>query len=409
MRIIFSLWDGSKLAFLSIYHNKMRSLLTMFGIVIGILSVTTMSTVIDGIDRGFENSMKMLGTNVVYVEKWPWSFGPSYKWWLYINRPEMKREYTDQIEELSQYASAASASISRSEKVRYEDKYVDGVYVSGTTVSYTQTSDVELDEGRFFTDEEDRLLRNVCIVGADVVKNLFPNEYALGKEIRFGGQRFLIIGLLSKQGEFLGLESFDNQVLIPFNTYEKFYGSRRGIQIAVKYPNEEALAEGQYELEGIMRRIRGLDPLEESNFAINKLEMFRQQYQSMTGAIYAIGIFLTGLSLFVGGIGVMNIMFVSVKERTKEIGIRKAIGAKSWEILLQFLVEAVTVCGLGGVVGIILSLGASLAINQVFTAYMDWGTVVQALIICTITGVAFGFFPAKKAASADPISSLRYE
>lgn len=409
MRILFSLWEGVKLAFASIFQNKMRSVLTMFGIVIGILSVTTMSTVIDGIDRGFENSMKMLGTNVVYVEKWPWSFGPNYKWWLYINRPEMKREYADQIKELSRYASAASASASRSERVRYQDKYLDGVYVSGTTVSYTETSNVELDEGRFFTEEEDRLLRNVCVIGADVAKNLFPNSYPLGKEVRFGGQSYQVIGLLAKQGNFLGLESFDSQILIPFRTYEKFYGVRSGVQIAVKFPNEEALAEGQFELEGIMRRIRGLDPLEENNFAINKLEMFRDQYQAMTGAIYAIGIFLTGLSLFVGGIGVMNIMFVSVKERTKEIGIRKAIGAKSWEILLQFLIEAITVCGIGGVIGIILSLLASLAINEVFTAYMDWNTVLQALLICTITGVAFGFFPARKAAAADPISSLRYE
>ncbi|NCP83537.1 MAG: FtsX-like permease family protein [Bacteroidetes bacterium] len=409
MRLIFSLWEGSKLAFLAIFQNKMRSILTMFGIVIGIVSVTTMSTVIDGIDRGFSNSMKMLGQNVVYVEKWPWSFSPSYKWWLYINRPEMKREYAEQIVELSRYASAASATVGRQEKVRFEEKYINGVYIQGTTISYTQTSDVDISDGRFFTDEEDRLLRNVCVIGSDVAEQLFPNQYPLEKHIRFGGQTFLVVGVLAKQGNFLGLESFDNQILTPFSTYEKFFGARRGVQIAVKFPNEDALREGQFEIEGIMRRIRKLDPLAENNFAVNKLELFEQQYKTMTGAIYAIGIFLTGLSLFVGGIGVMNIMFVSVKERTKEIGIRKAIGAKSWEILLQFLVEAITVCGLGGVIGILFSLLASIAINKVFVAYMDWTTVLQALIITTIVGVGFGYFPARKAAKSDPISSLRYE
>ena len=150
-------------------------------------------------------------------------------------------------------------------------------------------------------------------------------------------------------------------------------------------------------------------PGEDNDFAINKLDMFRQQYRALTGAIYGIGLFLTGLALFVGGIGVMNIMFVSVKERTKEVGIRKAIGAKSREILFQFLVEAVVICIFGGLIGILLSLGTTALINTVFVAHLDWGTVIQAVVICTLTGLTFGFLPAYKAAKADPISSLRYE
>lgn len=158
-----------------------------------------------------------------------------------------------------------------------------------------------------------------------------------------------------------------------------------------------------------MRRIRQLDAKAENNFAINKLDVFRQQYQMMTGAIYGIGIFLTGLSLFVGGIGVMNIMYVSVKERTKEIGIRKAVGAKSYQILLQFLIEAVAVCCLGGAVGVLISVGVTQLINQFFVAYMDWGTVLGAFLICTAVGVLFGYLPARRAAHSNPIESLRYE
>jgi len=158
-----------------------------------------------------------------------------------------------------------------------------------------------------------------------------------------------------------------------------------------------------------MRRIRKIDPREDVDFAINKPEAFRQQYQAMTGAIYGIGIFLTALSLFVGGIGVMNIMFVSVKERTKEIGIRKAVGAKYYEILLQFLIEAVIICFIGGLIGVGLSVLTTQIINQFFVAYMDWGTVLLAFLISAFTGILFGFMPAYRAAKSDPIESLRYE
>jgi putative ABC transport system permease protein len=177
----------------------------------------------------------------------------------------------------------------------------------------------------------------------------------------------------------------------------------------VKFADAEMLEAGQYEVEGVMRRIRKLDPGAENDFAINKLDLFRQQYQVMTGAIYGIGFFLTGLALFIGGIGVMNIMFVSVKERTKEVGIRKAIGAKSSEIMYQFLVESVVICTFGGVIGVIISLGTSALLNQFFVAYMDWSTVLTAFLMCAGVGITFGFLPAYKAAKADPIESLRYE
>jgi putative ABC transport system permease protein len=158
-----------------------------------------------------------------------------------------------------------------------------------------------------------------------------------------------------------------------------------------------------------MRQIRNLDPLEDDDFAINKAALFEQQFQSMKVAIYGIGIFLTGLALFVGGIGVMNIMFVSVRERTKEIGIRKAVGAKSWEILLQFLMEAIVICLFGGLIGVVLSIGTTELINQFFVAYMNWTTVINAILICAAVGILFGYIPSRRAANSDPIESLRYE
>ena len=187
------------------------------------------------------------------------------------------------------------------------------------------------------------------------------------------------------------------------------YSLRSGIQLAVQFPNEEAMEDGEYEVIGAMRQIRQLDPLEENDFAINKAALFEQEFQGMKVAIYGIGIFLTGLALFVGGIGVMNIMFVSVKERTKEIGIRKAVGAKSWEILLQFLMEAIVICLVGGVIGVLLSIGVTELINQFFVAYLNWTTVLNAILICAFVGILFGYIPSRKAAKSDPIESLRYE
>jgi len=409
MKYLQSVAEGVKIALTAIKANKVRAFLTMFGIIIGIVAVTTMSTTINGVNRSFEDSMAMLGTNVLFVEKFPWEPGPNYKWWEYINRPDFKVEDAQKIRQYSEFAEASAAVARRTVNVRHADVYANGVSVSGVTTDYSLTNTVDLDEGRFFTDEEDQSSRRVAILGASVEEVLFPQGNSIGKSVRIGGQKFEVIGKLAKQGNFLGMQNFDNQVLIPMSAYARIYGTRDDITIQVKYANEQDLREGEYELEGIMRRIRQLDAKAENNFAINKLEVFREQYQVMTGAIYGIGLFLTSLSLFVGGIGVMNIMYVSVKERTKEIGIRKAVGAKSYQILLQFLIEAVTVSCLGGVVGVILSIGTTQIINQFFVAYMDWGTVVSAFVICSMVGILFGYLPARKAAYSDPIESLRYE
>jgi putative ABC transport system permease protein len=215
--------------------------------------------------------------------------------------------------------------------------------------------------------------------------------------------------VLQKQGKFLGIEDTDNRIMTPMGTFQQIFGTRGTVRIAVKFANEEVFERGQYEVEGSMRRIRQLDPLADNDFAINKPEAFQQQYDSMTYAIYGIGIFLTSLALFIGGIGVMNIMFVSVKERTKEIGIRKAVGAKAWEILMQFLIEAVIICLAGGAIGVLLSMITTQVINQIFVAYLSWQTVTLAIFICTVVGITFGFLPAYRAAKSEPIESLRYE
>ncbi|MTI87992.1 MAG: FtsX-like permease family protein [Balneolaceae bacterium] len=406
-RILNSLLEGLKIAFKALSINKIRSVLTALCIIIGITMVTIADAVTTGMDITFDNSMAMMGQNVVYVEKWPWDGGDD--WWKYRSRKEMDLEYVEELRDASLYASNVSASANRRSTVRYKDKNAEAVGISGTTSNYLDTQGLDIEEGRMFTEEEARRGANVAVIGVTLKEALFENEIALGKVIRISGKKYTVIGVLEKQGSFLGLGDSDNRILTPIKAFGQIFGLRSGIQIGVKFPTKEALAEGEYEVEGIMRRIRQLEATEENDFAVNKPETFKKQLEGIKSAIYSVGFLLSALSLLIGGIGVMNIMFVSVRERTKEIGIRKAVGAKSWEILLQFLFEAVAICIVGGVFGVALAGLITIGINQVFVAVMNFGVVFLGFAICTMVGLIFGFIPAYRAAKSDPIESLRFE
>ena len=408
-RVLNSTWEGLKISLRALGINKTRSVLTTLCIIIGIVMVTLMNAVSNGMDAEFDKSMAMLGQNVIYVEKQPWGGGPNYEWWKYRNRKEMKLSYVDRIRQSNRLASDVSAVAARATTIRYEDKSTDGVFMAGATEKYFDTAGLDLARGRVFTAEEVRRGVNVTILGATLAEKFFERESPLGKDIRIGGQRFRVIGILEKQGKFLGLSDMDRRAISPITAYGQIFGLRRGIQIAVKFPNEQVMQEGEYEIEGIMRRIRQLDATEENDFAINKPQAFKAQLESFKTGLYLVGGALTFLSLIIGGIGVMNIMFVSVRERTKEIGIRKAVGAKAWEILYQFLIEAIIMCLMGGAIGLILSWPLSLMLNQLFVASIDLSVVFGAFFLCSLVGLIFGFIPAYKAAHSDPIESLRYE
>ena len=371
--------------------------------------MTSMITTINGIEKSFDESMAMLGTNKLFVDKWPWF--SNEKWWEIVNRPPIQAKLVESIDEKSKYAIAVAPVVQTMREASYKDKILSGVFVQASDANYARTNDIELDQGRFYNELDNRFSRPVCVLGSEAAAGLFPVGTPIGKVFRVGGKKCQVIGVLAKQGKFMGMMSFDNQIQLPFNTFKTWFGisRRRSVSVEVRVENANDIAAAEDELTGIVRAARQLDATEKNDFAINRLEAFRSNFDQVKVVIYGIGLFLTALALIVGGIGVMNIMFVSVKERTKEIGIRKAMGATRVAILTQFLFEAVMVCCAGGLVGIAISVGITQIINSFFTAYLSWGTVALAFSICAAVGIIFGFIPAWQASKSNPIDALRYE
>lgn len=394
------------IALQSIFSNKTRGFLTALGIVIGILAVTLMGTLISGLDGSFERSMSFLGKDILYISKHEW-FGDQ-DWWETRGRPDIKPEYVEKLKLYSDKVLAAAPSVSRGFEVSRGKENTLRCEVMGTTPEYMQTSSITIEKGRFFTPGEERSGIRSVVIGYDIAENLFGKDDPIGEKLRVGNIDFRVIGLIAKQGKFLGLFSMDNRVIVPFATYQRLFSRRGWLQISVKVP-EESISESREEIRGVMRRIRGLRPAEDDDFAVNQQEAFQKQYNSIKYAIGGTGIFITVLSLVVGGIGIMNIMFVSVKERTREIGVRKAIGANKTAILTQFLLEAIFICMLGGLTGIGLAFGISLLIGQFFPSTMPVGLALGALFLSMSIGVISGLVPSYQAAKMDPIEALRYE
>ncbi len=411
IQFLLELKENLFIALRAIGTHKLRAVLTTLGIIIGIIAVTVMATVINGVEADFDENMASLGVDVLYVEKWPWVGGPSFKWWEYINRPEIEAELAEEVALRSKYVVAAVPVTSTRRSVRFQSSDLERVEIQGASASYARVHDVDLEDGRFFGDLDDRSSRAVAVLGANVAEKLFVVERPLGKAIRIGGNRFVVIGVMKKQGSGSeGPNSVDDQIKIPLETFENFFGMRRrDVSVQVRVTSEEVMEPAIDEITGILRVARGLDAFEANDFEINRQQSVREQLAPVKLAIYGIGIFLTSLSLLVGGIGVMNIMFVSVKERTREIGIRKAVGARRRAILTQFLIEAVFVCLIGGLVGVMIALGLTGLIRLILPAALPLSTVGLAFVICLIVGVIFGLAPAWTAAKAEPIEALRYE
>ena len=414
-RLLYEISESWKIAAAQMRANKTRSMLTALGVIIGIVAVTLMGTAIGGIQSGFDKSMSVFGDDVLYVNQWPWKKVDD--WWNYRDRKKIRTNYAEPINRMiaatpnsNLVVAVPISSLIRS--VKYANTEVSGILVRGTLYDYILTSTLEFKEGRFFNELESRGGMNVCVIGYDVADALFPAGDSLNKSVLINGQSFKVIGTITRQGSFLGLFSLDSIVVMPLPAFQKYFSAKSDSDILVKVRDKSKLVEAKEELTGLMRRVRHLPPEKADDFSINEQQALKSTLDPIKNSIAIAGLFITGLSLFVGAIGIMNITFVSVKERTKEIGTRKALGARRRTILLQFLIESTAICLLGGFIGLtfayLMCFGIAAAFPS-FPIHFSFNLVLVSMLVSVMTGLVSGFAPAWSASRLDPVTALRYE
>jgi putative ABC transport system permease protein len=409
MNPLSELREGLGISFDAVRANKLRSTLATLGIVIGIVTVTLMGSAIHGLNQSFVKSISALGADVFYVQRSSW-FQDYDTWTQNRKRRPIRLKEAEELAKKLTLASAVAPAIWDDETVKYKTRSATLVNIVGTTEQFLETSGVGIAQGRFLTAADGEGSQPVCVIGNDVVTNLFRGDPPIGARIKVANQSFEVVGVLEKQGSMLGW-NLDNRVVIPIRELVADIWNRSTIdEIDVKSSDTAHLDEAREELRQTMRHIRHLRPDELDDFAINQQDVILKLFHDTTRTIAIIGLFITSLSLFVGGIGIMNIMFVSVAERTREIGVRKAIGARNRSIMLQFLIEAACICLLGGVIGLAIAWGATLAVSKwMFPTSLSGPIVVIALLVSLMTGVVAGFVPAWRAARMDPVEALRNE
>ncbi len=407
-------------ALLGLRANRVRALLTTLGIIIGVATVISMVSIVEGMNRYTYQVLGAIGSNTIYVQKWTWTIRTGHmsrrEMRELARRPDLTVEDARAIEALPSVERAVAVRNQWGQTVRYRTEELEVGSFVGAEPGYVAVAGLEIQQGRALTEQDQQYRRQVCIVGPYVVDQLMKEvANPLGKELVIGPRKFVIVGILKKKGEFLG-NNLDNIVIIPLSTMEKFFPPRgefrvfRALSIMAQ-AKEGRMEQALQEIEELLRARRGLRFDEENNFGLNTQQILLEAYRKLTGGIFLAMIAIASLALLVGGIGIMNIMLVSVRERTREIGLRMAVGAKRREILLQFLLESVVLTAVGGILGVFLGFGIAKLVDVLtpLPSAMPLWSVIVGVGFSALVGLFFGIHPASVASRMDPIEALRYE
>jgi len=409
--------ESFRFAWQALKSNLLRTILSLLGVTVGIFAIIAVFAVVDSLEANVRQSMSFVGDKVIYVGKWPWTFDSDRPWWKYFNRPVPSvREFQLLQRNLSaNNKGVAIFGTTGGNTMKAGSNSMADCALQGVSFQYNIVSDVPLAEGRYFTAQEVDAARNVAVIGADIAANLFPYGSAIGQTFKARGRSFVVIGVMTKEGKkLLDTPSNDNNCLIPFGMFTKLFalntGGMTGVTptIGIKGTDTDpGLLDLEYEVQGLMRNIRGLKPREEDNFALNRPEMLADAIGKLFSIIGVAGAVIGSFAMLVGGFGIANIMFVSVKERTNIIGIQKSLGAKNYFILFQFLFEAIFLCLLGGASGIFLVFLITLIPQDSLPLTLSAGNITLGLTVSVVIGVLAGIIPAVLAANLDPVIAIR--
>jgi putative ABC transport system permease protein len=403
------LYEYIGIAFDSLGSNKLRSFLTLLGIIIGITSIISVIAIIEGLNRYWKEKVSNFGPNTFVINQFPIVTNPDEYFKMLKRNPEIKNKEAEAVARYCTACEAVGMETHKNVMVKANGRSIENVDTGGITPNIMDIEGHQTAIGRNILDWENDHARFVAYIGWDIAEKLFPTSDPIGKTIHIDDHEYTIVGVGEKKGSVFG-QSRDNYVKIPILTFQKIYGSRRTVNISIK-AKEGQMQEAQDQARLMMRNQHGLGYHDEDDFGLLTSEGVNQLFDSLTRVIFSVALFVVGISLVVGGIVIMNIMLVSVVERTKEIGIRKAIGARQQDVVNQFLVESVVLCGVGGIIGVIIAYGISLLLGSLTplpVAFPLWAPLV-AIGLSTIIGVFFGIYPARRAGSLDPIDALRAE
>lgn len=412
LKVIF---ESIRQALQSLIANKLRSFLSLVGITIGIFTIISIKSAVDSLEVNVKDGFSELGSNAVYVEKFPWNENFETSYWKYIKRPEPSLSDYKAIKEKSKFAEESTFNVFTGGKtISYRSSSMKDAFIMGSAYEYQNIQKLDIEKGRYFTNLEYNAGSNKTILGYEVAERLFQNEEPVGKQVKVFGQKFQVIGVLKKEGESpFNMINFDDVLWLPLTTARRFINVRDertvGRFLMVQAKPEIPLDDLKSELTGIIRAERKLRPKEEDNFSLMEMSLLNQVLEGFFSALNTAGIVIGGFALIVGMISVANIMFVSVKERTNIIGIKKAIGAKKTIILLEFLIEAIVLCLVGGAVGLAVSYGLITVLSELIDFKMSMSLVnaLMGLFISVAVGIISGIIPAFMASKLDPVVAIR--